>query len=81
MSTDYEAVCDVCRMRCHVGQIMADRASFGYGPTDADGIAYAAAFVMKHADCGELRNRGVRVIVSDRDWTDISDDYTNEEYG
>jgi hypothetical protein len=58
MSTDYEAVCDVCRLRAHVGQIMGGKPSFGYGSTDLTGQRLAARFVFDHAD------HGVRIEVS-----------------
>lgn len=52
MSIDFDAACFLCREITHLGQIMADTPSFGYGSNDLKGSNTAAAFVLEHASLG-----------------------------
>jgi hypothetical protein len=71
MSTDFIAVCDECRVRIHVGQIMAGIASFGCGSTDEPGRVRSAEFLYEHAYHG----LGARVQVADWPRARLSDAY------
>jgi hypothetical protein len=62
MSTDFDAVCDVCRVRCHFGQLSVAGGSLAYGgekwPTEA---APVLRFVMEHAYCDPTK--GTRIVL------------------
>jgi hypothetical protein len=73
MSTDFSAVCDVCRVRIHVGQYMAGIPSFGHGSKDEPGRLRSAEFLYEHAYHGV----GARVEVSDWPRSRPSDSYCN----
>lgn len=60
MSTDYEAVCDVCKVRIHAGQrTMGENYAFGGSRSDEPGRRFVAEFMFKHALCCE---EGIRVV-------------------
>lgn len=69
MSTDYDAVCHMHKVRRHFGQEMAGKSSMGYGSDDTEGEKEAAAFVFEHAPCI------VEIMVSD----DSPPSYTDAE--
>jgi hypothetical protein len=76
MSTDFEIVCDVCKVRMHAGQIMAMVPSFGYSSDDGDGHRKVAAFAFEHAYHGD----GARIVVSNTAEEKRSDGYRSIEY-
>lgn len=47
MSTDFDAVCDACKVRLHAGQARIAGLSFGYSSFDEVGRKKVAAFVMR----------------------------------
>lgn len=69
MSMDYEGLCDVHRLRWHVGQQGAGHQAFGYGSKDEEGRDRVATLVFEHAACGT----GVRVVPSDSAPDDYED--------
>lgn len=64
MSTDYDVVCDVCKLTMHAGQRMAMRQSFGYGPNDTAGAQRLADFIGIHIWCD--LPRGVRIVIGNQ---------------
>jgi len=71
VSTDFNAVCDACRLRIHVGQIMGGVPSFGWGSTQTGSQIAVAAWAYEHACHGD----GVRIEISDTAASRPSDDY------
>jgi hypothetical protein len=75
VSTDFQVVCDTCKLIAHLGQRMGGRTSFGYGSNDAIGRKIAAEFITTHHEHGE----GPRIEVSDTDKRRKSDGYIHED--
>lgn len=72
MSTDFDAVCDTCKLVVHAGQRMGGTASFGYGSIDTEGRQAVAEWCFEHARHGT----GVRLQVAE---ARPSDDYERVE--
>ena len=73
MSTDFNIVCDECKLQMHAGQFMGGRSSFGYGPADAEGRQAVSDFAFEHA-CHNFEN-GTRIVISDTTEVKRSDKY------
>jgi hypothetical protein len=58
MSTDYSALCFVCKKAMHVGQTMAGKPSFAHGyrhnPDYATESTEVAKFLFEHVDHGPV---------------------------
>jgi hypothetical protein len=76
MSTDFEIVCDECKLRMHAGQANSTASSFGYSSTDSGGRRTVAEFAFEHAYHGD----GTRIVVMDTVEDKRSDHYQAEEY-
>ena len=73
MSTDYNAVCDTCRVRIHIGQRMGFMYSFGHGSRDLKGQGKLACFIFEgHVD----KRHAVRLELADVECERPSDRYT-----
>jgi|SRR5271166_2957498 len=76
MSTDYDIVCDTCRVQMHAGQRCAiDEYSFGYSTGDSEGQEAVAKFAFEHAEHGQ-----VRIVVGDVVEERPSDKYRRIEH-
>ena len=64
MSTDWNVVCGTCNVRQHLGQHMAARNSFGFGPQDEEGRRWAADFIEEHLG-HDLRILDSEAVVQD----------------
>lgn len=61
MRTDWDVVCDRCKVSLHIGQGIAGGARLGYGNMNVDDECRIANFINDHIDtCG-----GLRVMVSE----------------
>jgi hypothetical protein len=76
MSTDFDIVCDECKLRMHAGQVSAMVPAFGHSSQDSGGRRTVAKFAFEHAYHGS----GVRVVVSDTLEAKRSDSYQDLEY-
>jgi hypothetical protein len=76
MSTDYCAVCDVCREKIHAGQHMGGKDSFGHGSNDVAGRTRVATWIFDHAWHGS----GVRIELQQSAEVRPSDDYKTPEW-
>ena len=65
MSTDYDMVCDKCKVQMHLGQRMGAGFSFGYGSNDKETVQLQGGFIMDHACCEHNGVYGIRVLISD----------------
>ena len=73
MSTDFNIVCDECKLQMHAGQFMGGSSSFGYGSTDAEGRQAVSDFAFEHA-YHNFEN-GTRIVISDTTEVKRSDKY------
>jgi hypothetical protein len=71
MSTDFNVVCDTCKLIHHLGQRSGAGSSFGYGSRDAAGRKIAANFVIAHLEHGE----DLRIEIADTAERRRSDGY------
>ena len=64
MSTDFIAVCDVCRIKIHMGQRQGVSQTLAYGGKDWPEKAQSVlTFIFTHTYCDATK--GVRVLVAD----------------
>ena len=76
MSTDYDIVCDTCRVQMHAGQRCAiNEFSFGYSTGDSEGQEAVAKFAFEHAYHGTIR-----ILLSDVVEERPSDKYRRIEH-
>jgi len=79
MSTDYNVVCDACKVCCHLGQHFTSGWSFGYGSNDKKTVQKTGDFIGEHFNHNTTGLRIVLIDALNRDCTSLGfKDVTDE---
>lgn len=76
MSTDFDIVCDACKVYHHLGQQFTSGFTFGYGTGDTEEENAIGEFIQRHFNHSKA---GMRVVLTDAINPECTSDGFEEE--